>query len=153
MYHKDFNKWNTEKQYINGTDHHPYFSEREIWWCALGVNIGVEVDGKNGKFERPVLILKYLNKDMALVVPRTTKNKADKNHIQIQTVNITSYAKISQIKVISTKRLLRKISTLPEDEFLKVKQKFLAFFVYTSKTPFGVFSEAEAVNTRSIPKL
>lgn len=128
MYHKDFNKWNTEKQYINSTDHHPYFSEREIWWCALGVNIGVEVDGKNGKFERPALILKYLNKDMTLVVPLTTKSKEDKNHIQIRIEDMTSYAKISQIKVISSKRLLRKISTLPEDEFLKVKQKFLAFF-------------------------
>lgn len=125
---KDFNKWNTEKQYIDSTNHHPYFSEREIWWCALGVNIGVEVDGKNGKFERPALVLKYLNKDMTLVVPLTTKHKADKNHIEIKTEYITSYAKISQIKVISTKRLLRKVSTLPEAEFQKVKQEFLAFF-------------------------
>jgi mRNA interferase MazF len=127
MHHKDFESWNIEKQYINKTNHHPYCDEREIWWCSLGINIGVEVDGKNGKFERPSLILKYINKDMVLVVPLTTKQQADKNHCPIASEGKTSFAKISQIKVISTKRLLRKISTLDEVEFRKVKEHFIAF--------------------------
>lgn len=93
----------------------------------MGINIGVEVDGKNGKFERPSLILKYINKDMVLVLPLTTRQKADKNHCPIVTAGIASFAKISQVKVISTKRLLRKISTLDEGEFKKVKDQFLAF--------------------------
>lgn len=121
MCQKRLNTWNREKQYIDGTYHNTYFFEREIWWCVLGVNIGVEVDGKNVKFERPALILKYLNKDMTLVVTLTTKHKADKNHIKIKTEDITSCAKIFQIKVISAKRLLRRVSTFREAEFLKVK--------------------------------
>ncbi len=124
---KDFDNWNKEKQYINNLNHHPYCAIREIWWCSLGVNVGVEIDGKNGKFERPVLILKYLNKDMVLVIPLTTKNKNDKNHIQIEMEDRVSFAKISQSRVISTKRLLRKIDMLPEGEFVEVKKKFIEF--------------------------
>jgi mRNA interferase MazF len=127
MYQKDFDTWNIEKQYINKTNHHPYCSEREIWWCSLGINIGVEVDGKNGKFERPSLILKYINNDMVLIVPLTTKQQADKNHCAITSESKISFAKISQIKVISTKRLIRKISTLDEQEFKKVKDHFITF--------------------------
>lgn len=127
MHIKDFNNWNIEKQYINGTEKELYFSEREIWWCAFGINIGVEIDGKNGKFERPALILKYINKDMALVLPLTTKDKEDKYHIKIQTDKMDSFAKISQARVVSSKRLLRKIDTLPEEQFRNLREKFIKF--------------------------
>jgi hypothetical protein len=40
---KDFDRWNIEKQYVNRIEKEFYFFEREIWWCALGVNIGVGV--------------------------------------------------------------------------------------------------------------
>jgi len=33
-----------------------------IWRCSLGVNLGVEADGKEEHFRRPVLILKAFNK-------------------------------------------------------------------------------------------
>ncbi len=127
MHLKDFNGWNIEKQYINSTNKELYFAEREIWWCAFGINIGVEIDGKNGKYERPALVLKYINKDMALAVPLTTKGKEDKYHIKIQTDKMASFAKISQIKVISSKRLLRKVDTLAEDQFLVIRQRFIEF--------------------------
>lgn len=34
------------------------FNEREVWWCAIGVNVGYEIDGKGKDFARPVLVLK-----------------------------------------------------------------------------------------------
>ena len=59
---KDFNLWNSEKQNIDRKFLKDfYFSEREIWWCSVGINVGVEVNGKNSKFERPVLVLKKFN--------------------------------------------------------------------------------------------
>lgn len=64
---------------------------------------------------------------MALVLPLTTKGKEDKYHLQIHTDKTTSFAKISQVRVVSSKRLLRKIDTLPEDQFLQVREKFIAF--------------------------
>ena len=37
-----------------------YFREKEVWWAALGKNVGFEVDGKHELFERPVLIVKKI---------------------------------------------------------------------------------------------
>ena len=41
-----------------------YFRERQIWWASVGQNIGVESNGKNANFERPVL--KHLAKHWPL---------------------------------------------------------------------------------------
>ncbi len=41
---KDFDKWNNQKKIINlrsnNTDF--FYHEREVWWCAIGVNVGFE---------------------------------------------------------------------------------------------------------------
>lgn len=39
---KEFEKWNTTKMRINALADVPYFHEREIWFCSLGVNVGFE---------------------------------------------------------------------------------------------------------------
>ncbi|MFA7169790.1 MAG: hypothetical protein WC178_02965 [Candidatus Paceibacterota bacterium] len=57
---KDYKNWHNLKLKIenNGTKKKKKFREREIWWCSLGENIGFEQDGKNEKFERPILVLR-----------------------------------------------------------------------------------------------
>jgi mRNA interferase MazF len=74
---KDFRGWCEKKEILHGKDEDlvPYFNERELWWCALGVNIGFEQDGKNEHFERPVLVLRKFNKHLLLVLPQTSKAK------------------------------------------------------------------------------
>lgn len=50
---------------------------------------------------------------MALIVPTTTKNKLNKYYFNTRGANDKIYkACISQIKIISAKRLLRKIDTI-----------------------------------------
>lgn len=39
---KDFNSWSQLKQKIDSQEKFPYFEEREIWWCSIGLNIGHE---------------------------------------------------------------------------------------------------------------
>ncbi len=39
---KDFRRWTTKKEVLNDTEGTALFHEREVWWCALGVNIGFE---------------------------------------------------------------------------------------------------------------
>ncbi len=62
-YKKEFDLWNSKKKLFNGKplSKHFYFHEREVWWCGIGINIGVEIDGKNSDFERPVLVVKKFN--------------------------------------------------------------------------------------------
>ena len=46
-YKKDFDTWNGLKKSIEckqGGEAYAY--PREVWWCSLGVNLGVEIDGK-----------------------------------------------------------------------------------------------------------
>jgi len=60
---KDFDKWNKRKKRIHEGSFDDFVHAREVWWCAVGVNIGVEADGKHTNFERPVLIIRKFSKD------------------------------------------------------------------------------------------
>lgn len=42
---KDFDEWNAKKKEIHKGGEAPFYNEREIWWCALGANVGFEQDG------------------------------------------------------------------------------------------------------------
>ncbi|MFA7308472.1 MAG: hypothetical protein WC045_00185 [Patescibacteria group bacterium] len=68
---EEFSKWNNLKIPIAERKKFPQFSEREIWWCSIGKNVGHECDGKNELFERPVLVLKKFNRDTFLGMPIT----------------------------------------------------------------------------------
>ncbi len=40
---KDFDQWNAEKKKTHANEEYfPLYSEREIRWCRLGVNVGFE---------------------------------------------------------------------------------------------------------------
>ena len=39
---KNFDEWNGQKKKVHNRDEQIIFHEREIWWCSLGVNVGVE---------------------------------------------------------------------------------------------------------------
>lgn len=131
---KEFDAWNVQKKILDSENREAYAHPREVWWCALGVNVGAEVDGKNENFERPVLVMRVYNKQTMLVLPITSKEKDDSFHckIQIQTKNnLTGEAytkpawiKLTQARVISNNRLLRKVDTLHHEEFNKVAEVF-----------------------------
>lgn len=53
----------------------PTVRQREIWWCSIGVNVGVEQDGENDLYERPVLIIRKFNHRHFIGVPLTTQLK------------------------------------------------------------------------------
>lgn len=122
---KDFDSWNKVKKEINKKElsQNLYFYEREVWWCSLGVNIGVESDGKNENFERPVLIIKKFNGEMIWIVPLTSKEKIGKHYHNINHDSGISWVYLSQMRVISSKRLLRKIGMIGETEFDQVLSK------------------------------
>jgi mRNA interferase MazF len=106
---RDFDRWNINKKIINEKQFRGFVKEREIWWCSLGVNIGDEEDGKNQLFERPVLVIKKFNQDIVLAVPLTTKTKDNKYYYSFTHNNINFAVILSQLRLISTKRLTRKI--------------------------------------------
>lgn len=120
---KDFSKWFLVKSRIHKKEVTFFAHDREVWWCSLGANIGTEIDGKNSMYERPVLILRVYNKESLLVVPLTTKQKEDVFHVQIVTARQIAWVKLTQIRVISSKRLLRKVDVIDRAQFEHVRSK------------------------------
>ena len=136
-YIKDFDTWNVVKKRTDESSRKVYAHPREVWWCSLGVNIGVEADGKNENFERPVLVVRVYNKDSMLVLPITGKAREDTFHAPLtlkevnresgDTFTKTVYVKLTQSRVISNKRLLRKVDTISEADFERIVTIFRSF--------------------------
>lgn len=146
---KDFDKWNIEKKLIDKkiVNRELFFYAREIWWCSAGFNIGVETNGKNDNFERPILVIKKFNSEMIWILPLTTipKNKDNTYYFKLNHEDIKSWVILSQIKTVSTKRLLRKIGSISEIDFKEIVVKLKDFLKIESSLA-GAFSEAEATN-------
>jgi len=126
-YIKNFDGWNIKKKSLDKKNRVLYCYEREIWWCSLGVNIGYEEDGKNKNFERPVLILKTFPQNLLLTIPLTTANRVGRYYYNWENEAFVSTFILSQIKLISGKRLIRKIKILPKEHFNKIKEEILKF--------------------------
>jgi mRNA interferase MazF len=122
---KDFDRWNKRKKTLNETTFTDYVHEREMWWCAIGINVGVEADGKNNNFERPVLVLKKFNQDAVLVVPLTSRVKDNPYHATFQHEGKMFAAVISQIRLVSTKRLLRNVYRMDSSIFDEIQRMVL----------------------------
>lgn len=112
-----FVNWTKLKIKIHLLDKNIYFHEREIWWASLGMNIGYEQNGKNENFERPVLIIKTFNLHVCWILPMSSKNNDNPYYHKIYYQRKIYSVILSQIRLISSKRLLRKIRTLSEKEF------------------------------------
>jgi mRNA interferase MazF len=104
-----------------------YFEEREIWWASLGENIGSEANGKNVHFERPVVVLKKLSRDMLLAIPTTTKVKNGTWYHRFHFAGHERRAMLSQVRAISSKRLVRKMGALTLMDFKSLQDEMVGF--------------------------
>ena len=127
---KDFNKWNEEKKVNNKkeVDRNLFYTERDVWWCAVGVNIGVETDGKHENFERPVLIIRKFNQHMFWCVILTSNVRVGDFYQKITHEGGSSWVMLSQFKTLSTKRLLRRIGRISEDQFDNIRLRLKGMF-------------------------
>ena len=128
---KEFDRWNSEKKAIHQASAAPFYHEREVWWCALGVNVGFEQDGTGEKHDRPVVVIKGFNKNTFLGVALTGREKKGSYYFYLGKIESRdATANLSQLRLLDTKRLIRKIETLDEDKFVKLKEAL-------QKTIFG----------------
>ncbi len=120
---KPFDKWNEKKKDLHNRQNDLFYHEREIWWCALGINIGFEQDGSGEEYRRPILIIKGLSAKTCLVVPLTASSR---KHILRPLVGLVkgqeARALLSQIRVIDTKRLVHKIGYIEHDAFERIRK-------------------------------
>jgi len=72
-----------------------------------------------------------------LILPTTGRVKLDKFHAPLEIKSMdnkskemiikTVYVKLTQARVISNKRLIRKVGVIEEDKFLSIKKEFRKF--------------------------
>ena len=120
---KDFDQWNSEKKKTDSREDmgDVYFSEREVWWVRLGVNIGFEQDGTGEGFERPVVILKKYNPNTLLVLPLSTTQKRGKYYCAVGKVEERdAVAIVSQIRLLDSKRLVNSAGTIDKETFARL---------------------------------
>ena len=117
---KDFDTWNALNKSIHQKRFAAFVHTREVWWCSLGLNVGTEQDGKHTAFERPVLILRKFNRESVLVAPITSQLKRTPYHARFTHDSIEYAVIISQVRLLSTRRLRRRIFRMPEDMFGEV---------------------------------
>ncbi len=134
-----FDFWNEKKKSIEKEIYKKIVKKRQIRLYYIWINIGNE-ESKDAPFIRPCLIVNnYFRWDLVLIVPMTSKINTNLKDMYYQIdwtkywLNKTSYVLGNQMKVISKKRLIRKlndidhISLLNNDIFLEIVEKIKSF--------------------------
>lgn len=88
-----FSQWIQQKDDLHENKMRVYFHEREIWFAALGKNIGSEQDGPGIKFLRPVVVVKKFNNEILWGIPLTKTKKTGEYHFSFNFLAKTSCIK------------------------------------------------------------
>ena len=70
-------------------------------------------------------MMKIYNRETMLVLPLTTKQKEDRFHCKIKFSQWVVWVKLTQVRVISNKRLLRKMGVLDQPSFDELKKEWV----------------------------
>lgn len=121
---KDFDGWNKKKKEVDQKKERAFFKEGEIWWANLGLNIGVEIDGKGTAFTRPVIIIKKYNQFSFLGIPLSTSKKLHYSRFFIGLIaGKEAAANIFQVRSLDSLRLENKIGQISSDFLNELKEK------------------------------
>lgn len=122
---KNFLKWHVKKEILHKEKQRPFFHEKEVWFCSLGVNIGFEQDGRGEEFLRPVVIIKKFNQQIFWGLPLTKNQRKSKYYFSFNLNKLTSTVILSQIRLIDGKRLHYKIGHISKVDFLEIKKHLM----------------------------
>ena len=126
-YIKRFSEWFRIKPHLDNLQQSPHFSPREVWSCHWGVNVGFELDGKQGDFLRPVLILKKLSRNTFIGIPLTSQLKEGSWYHPSMVRGREGRYILAQVRVIDAKRLHHRIERIDPEVFNTVRQAFKDF--------------------------
>lgn len=126
---KHFQEWIELKEKLHNIDRIRSIHEGEVWWAAVGENIGVEINGKNEGFTRPVLVFKKLSGLSFLAIPLTTQAHDGSWYAPFIFKDKQQFAALSQIRIMSVSRLNKRMGTLSDLDFERVKGGFRKLFL------------------------
>ena len=121
---KHFSEWIKLKSNLHFAGNYPPVKEGQIWWCAVGENVGVEINGKNKTFSRPVLVMKKLSRQGFLGIPLTTQEHDGSWYVNFVFKDKVQYAALAQARVFSVSRLYTKMGMVPDSDLQIVRDGF-----------------------------
>jgi mRNA interferase MazF len=126
---KRFLEWIGLKEKLHNAEvKPPLFKEGEIWWCAIGENLGIEINGKDKAFSRPVYIYKKLSRNGFFGIPLSTVQKTGSWYVEVSFQGKRSFANLAQCRVLSYLRMYIKMGSLDESDISKIKDGFLRLY-------------------------
>lgn len=120
----DFSEWMETKDIIQRRATVTKFSEGQIWWVALGKNVGVEINGKHKDYSRPVVIFKKLSHLCFWAIPLTSQPHHGTWYAEFNFKGRKEYAVLSQIRMMSVFRLYNRMGKMSNGDFKKIKTSF-----------------------------
>ena len=129
-------KWSKEKLALNAKVTFVRPKRRQVWWCAIGFNVGSEQNCTEG-FDRPVLVLKVFG-SMFWGLPITSsdpdkKKEANPLYFKIEgtpyltadgkTKHLEGYVALHQLRSFDSRRLKRKILRMDTPIFDQIESK------------------------------
>jgi mRNA interferase MazF len=126
MFSKDFGVWHDRKVRLNSSGRPPHFYEREVWWVAIGHNIGDEEDGKGYNFARPVLIMRKFNKSLFYGLLLSTTAKRGRYYSEVTIKGSKNAVLLSHLRDYDAKRLVNKLTVVSKDEYAIVQKALIA---------------------------
>ena len=129
---EDYDAWSEIKKKIQLDSNKINFfpKEGEVWMSVVGKNIGYEQNGSGDNFSRPMLVIKKFNNHMFWCVPLSTKQKVLDFYFNFTDIHEQNVSVIlAQMKLVSIRRLRRKLYEIPPETFLQIKEKLQSFLV------------------------
>ena len=125
---KNYIKWMGVKRKIHNNGIVRTIREGEIWWAAVGENVGVEIDGKNEKYSRPILILRKFSNLFFLATPLTSRPHKGTWYQEFIFQNRFENAVLVQTKPMDVKRLYQKMGEVSKGDYKKILDAYLGLF-------------------------
>ena len=126
---KHFPEWIELKENIHNSGRLPNIKEGEIWWCAIGENVGVEINGKSKAFSRPALVFKKLSKFGFMGIPLTSQPHEGAWYAQFMFRDKLQVAALAQARVISTSRLYDKLGEISDSDLELIREQFAKLYI------------------------
>jgi len=122
---QEYDKWNEVKKEIQDIEDKIFFKERDIFWARLGKNIGFEQNGKGEEFTRPIIVVKKYSTNMMLAIPLSTTIREGSFFYKFNFKDKISTALLVQNRLLSSKRLVKKIGKIDENNFKQLKERLI----------------------------
>lgn len=126
---KRFPEWLELKEKLHKAGKLPKIKEGDIWWCSVGENVGVEINGKSEFFSRPVLVLKKLSRFGFMGIPLTSQPHEGSWYVSFMFQGKKSVATLVQARVMSTSRLHSRMGEADESDMKKIKDGFYKLYL------------------------